>query len=166
MRSGNNDGFTLIELIISMAILGIIFALVFSYFTYNAKIYTMANYEANIQFDCTMVMETVTVAVKESAEISETIDLSGVNSYEFRKTTGGNVFMRVEFNTDTAELVISRFNPESSADPPTSVADYKYIDDFKINAVDDADESLREIIVVGRRKDEIKRFNTTVSMRN
>lgn len=147
--TGGNRGMTLIELIVAMAISSIVFALIFSFFVYNTKIYTAANNQLNIQQNCTEILESLTTHAKESASIDDTERSAG--KYIFIKPDNAKVF--ITFDKSAAQLTIN-------------TQTYEYISDFSITSQSAISGSLWEIDVTGKRKNDEKSFSATVSLRN
>lgn len=65
----NKSGFTLIEIIITMAIVGIFLAGVFSFFQYNLNIFNLGKDQSNVQSNIRAVSTTITEQVRYAAEV-------------------------------------------------------------------------------------------------
>lgn len=149
MRHKKNRGFTLVELIVTTAVSAILIAALFSYLLYNLRMYTIADNEAKIQEECTKIMERLTILGKESTGIDFIIDGDGIRTATF---FGSNEQIKLNGN----QLTIGAVNGEK-------MHQYIEISGFNIEPIGG---SLYEIIIIGSRKTESKRFTTTISTRN
>jgi prepilin-type N-terminal cleavage/methylation domain-containing protein len=68
----NKKGVTLIELLISFAILSIILVVAFSFFLFNHRLYTKGERLSQVQFDVRMASQYVTTELRNVNEISTT----------------------------------------------------------------------------------------------
>lgn len=68
----NSNGFTLIEIIIVIAILGIVLAMAFNFFTFNLRTYNKGENRAAVQFDVRMASDYITDELRNVNIVSVT----------------------------------------------------------------------------------------------
>lgn len=73
-KQNNNriKGFTLIELVVTIAMLGIVILAVLNFFTYNLSTYSRGSEKADVQFDVRMAADLITTELRNVVDISTT----------------------------------------------------------------------------------------------
>lgn len=81
----NRKGFTLVELIVTMAILSIVLGAVMNLFLFNNKVYSQSENLASVQFDVRMAADFITTELRnmhgvstENSALTNSVDLAKV----------------------------------------------------------------------------------------
>lgn len=69
-----NDGITLVELIIVLALLGFVFSSIFSFYFFSNKIFTTAQKKSDIQHEATLAAEFITKELRTSTLVDISLD--------------------------------------------------------------------------------------------
>lgn len=70
MKRKNNDGFTLVELLVTLGLAGIIISIVMSFFISNLKSYQMINTQSELQYQSQYIVNYMTNKFLEASEIT------------------------------------------------------------------------------------------------
>ncbi|MGH4138002.1 PilW family protein [Clostridium sp.] len=96
----NKKGFTLVELIISMAIFSIVMGTIYFFFITNYKILNKVSLETDIQTEAEKAIEKITYVAMESSDVEINKDIDGKiknsTGYVLYKNGGSDYVFRIE----------------------------------------------------------------------
>lgn len=79
MKKKNNNGFTLVELLVTLGLVGIIVSLVMSFFIANIKSYKNINNDTELQYQSQYILNYMTNKVLEAKKVKNSNPESGNN---------------------------------------------------------------------------------------
>lgn len=136
----NSKGFTIVELLVSLGIMGIVFAAIFSFFLFNYKNFIREDENAEIQYQLQMAMNNIIENVIYSEGVyNEPKKIDG-KEYEIekiifqREDSGVTEYYIIEYETKKLYYVATKSDDPENEDATNEFADY--IDYLKITPID------------------------------
>lgn len=110
----NNRGITLIELIISIAIMGVIVLAIMSLFGFGNKSFIYSNKRSDLQNQVQLVSNIITEEIRNATEISlnDTSPPFSDNTYNYITISGQKIILvNNGISTEKTEAIITEYNP-------------------------------------------------------
>ncbi len=161
----NSKGFTLIELVIGMAVSTILITAISSFLIFNVHVFHRADRQVNVQMNVEDISEQVALLVREASSVRSVV-AGGVTTYCFDFPVSRQpVRQCLQYNTTTAQLDILSGNEMS-----IRARNFERVTAFSIvsGVANVALENSRlvRIDITGTNNETTQTFSTQIALRN
>ncbi len=107
----NNEGFTLVELLVSLLLIGVLLGLIFFIYFYGTNTFNKGSKQTFVQQDTRIISEIITKEIRNSKAISNNLSnvLSADDNYYFELLFDANQLVKKKYNKVGDVLETTRF---------------------------------------------------------